>query len=458
MTTQIMDTKEAIVANASYHSRLLNTISSLEYVPAARKHQAEYVKDLEGQLAAGKKRVAALAEKTKKERKEHEDLRDSTARRLAAKLTGRREKWEEKESKEEREYVEALEREINERESQSSIEMLREEGKNVMIDLTEKETLYESAKAELQVLYSRIFDGPTQDFPEDDRLEYDLDAALKRYSELQARLNAESRAAELLARAARCMQSCSDNVQEALGYSRYDMWGGGSMADMMERNALSNARGNAAQAEMFVEQAKSFSPAIRPIRRVHIAEGSLLGDVLFDNIFTDIAFHTKIKESAAEVLQANKRLREEREAARRRADAVGYEVSEAARLLDTRRKELDHFRRATFESFVAQNPPPPDYDNIVAKPSNQPSGAPPAFPVPNVAPSAEGDAEMSTVPLTASPQPQAATSSTAGIGMLGVQMPEPEHQAQSQKPGLGWGSRNPFAAAIAEQTRKLSVD
>ncbi|CAA7262016.1 unnamed protein product [Cyclocybe aegerita] len=160
---------------------------------AARKHQAEYVKDLEGQLAAGKKRVAALAEKTKKERKEHEDLRDSTARRLAAKLTGRREKWEEKESKEEREY----------------------EGKNVVIDLTEKETLYESAKAEPQVLHSRIFDGPTQGIPEDDRLGYDLDAAFKRCDELQARLNAESRAAELLARAARCMQSCSDNVQEA---------------------------------------------------------------------------------------------------------------------------------------------------------------------------------------------------------------------------------------------------
>ncbi|KAJ3494460.1 hypothetical protein NLJ89_g10802 [Agrocybe chaxingu] len=304
-----MDTTEAIVANATYHSRLLNTISSLEYVPAARKHQAEYIKDLEGQLAAGKKRVAALAEKTKKERKEHEDLRDSTARRLAAKLTGRREKWEEKESKEEREYVEALEREFNERESQSSIEKLREEGKTVMIDLTEKETLYESAKAELQVLYSRIFDGPTQEFPEDDRLEYDLDAALKRYSELQARLNAESRAAELLARAARCMESCSGYVQEALGFSRYDIWGGGSMADVMERNALSSARGSAAQAEMFVEQARSFSPAIRSIRRVHIAEGSLLGDVLFDNIFSDMAFHTKIKESAAEVLQANKRVR-----------------------------------------------------------------------------------------------------------------------------------------------------
>jgi len=35
-----------------------------------------------------------------------------------------------------------------------------------------------------------------------------------------------------------------------LGYSRYDMWGGTSMADMMERNALSIAQANASQAEM----------------------------------------------------------------------------------------------------------------------------------------------------------------------------------------------------------------
>jgi len=58
-------------------------------------------------------------------------------------------------------------------------------------------------------------------FPEDDRLEYDLNAAVKRHEQVQAKLNSESRAAELLARAVRAMDLCQQNMQEALGYSRY---------------------------------------------------------------------------------------------------------------------------------------------------------------------------------------------------------------------------------------------
>ena len=58
-------------------------------------------------------------------------------------------------------------------------------------------------------------------FPEDDRLEYDLHAEEKRYDQIQATLNSESRAAESLARAVRFMDACQGSMQEALGYSRY---------------------------------------------------------------------------------------------------------------------------------------------------------------------------------------------------------------------------------------------
>ena len=58
-------------------------------------------------------------------------------------------------------------------------------------------------------------------FPEDDRLEYDLHAVEKRHDQIQATLNSESRAAEILAIAARFMDACQSSMQEALGYSRY---------------------------------------------------------------------------------------------------------------------------------------------------------------------------------------------------------------------------------------------
>lgn len=147
-------------------------------------------------------------------------------------------------------------------------------------------------------------------FPEDDRLEYDLDAAYRKHEKLLGQVNAESRAAELLARACLVMDSCQKCMQEALGYSRYgayiyeffyfaciadkvyvDMWGGGSyvfctcpnvvcltyccdrLTDMMERNALANAQTHASQVEVLVDQAMRLSPAVKPVGRVNIARG-----------------------------------------------------------------------------------------------------------------------------------------------------------------------------------------
>ena len=97
-----MDAPESIIVNAEYHARLLSSIADLEYVPQARKDQIEYVKDLEQQIESGKVRISELAAKTKKERKEHEALRDSVARRFAHLVVGKKEKFAQKASKEER--------------------------------------------------------------------------------------------------------------------------------------------------------------------------------------------------------------------------------------------------------------------------------------------------------------------------------------------------------------------
>ena len=61
----------------------------------------------------------------------------------------------------------------------------------------------------------------TTEFPEDDRLEYELNATIRRYEEVQRSLNAESKAAELLARAKQALEACQRSVQEALSHFRY---------------------------------------------------------------------------------------------------------------------------------------------------------------------------------------------------------------------------------------------
>ncbi|KIM41869.1 hypothetical protein M413DRAFT_27430 [Hebeloma cylindrosporum] len=451
-----MEAPEAIIANSHHHTQLLNLIADLEYVPQARKQQASYIKDLESQVLALKENIALLAEKTKKERKEHETLRDSTSRRLAHKLIGKKQEYLAKESKEEREYVEALEREITERDNERVTQELLDEAKTVFADLTAKETKYESARAELDALYHRVFDGPTEAFPEDDRLEYELMDAVKRHERIQAALNSESKAAELLARAVKSMEFTQKAMQEAVIYSRHDMWGGGTLGDMLERNALRNAQANASQAEFLVDQARKFSPAVQPVGRVSIAQGSIVSDVFFDNIFTDIAFHSnidhlnhKIKQSAAQVLLATNRLKVERESARRRQEAAGARVIQLAKILNDRRRELDDFRRATFESYAAEHPPPPSYDAIT---SPVPTASSPPFPEPDIGPShddsARVDKPLPPPPLAQSPQLQP---------FVPMGIPSPSGAHLGVRPA-DWGSRNPYAFAMAEQTRKMSVD
>lgn len=85
----------------------------------------------------------------------------------------------------------------------------------------------------------------------------------------------------------------------------------------MERNALTNAQNYASETDILVNQAIRASPQVQPIGRVDIARGSvaffihvslfiihilisafvlpssMMSDVFFDSIFTDLEFHSK---------------------------------------------------------------------------------------------------------------------------------------------------------------------
>ena len=97
-------------------------------------------------------------------------------------------------------------------------------------------------------------------------------------------------------------------------------------------------------------------------------------------------------------------LKVERESARQRQDVAGTQVNQLLKVFNCRRKELDDFRRATFESYAAQHPPPPSYDAIT---SPTPSPSLPPFPTPDVGPSIDSihkDKPLPPAPLTQSPQ------------------------------------------------------
>lgn len=135
----------------------------------------------------------------------------------------------------------------------------------------------------------------------------------------------ETQVMSCLQNATVAMHTCLGKLKEAERASQYDMWGGGTMADMMERNALSGAQAYVHEVQMFLTQAKQLDSRIQDIGPMQIAQGfvamflgslircmltkmylnrSIMSDVFFDNIFTDMAFHEKIQKSIAQTSAA----------------------------------------------------------------------------------------------------------------------------------------------------------
>ncbi|KAF8889101.1 hypothetical protein BD779DRAFT_1715171 [Infundibulicybe gibba] len=297
---------------------------------------------------------------------------------------------------------------MTKQDSQMTLRHLLEEAKGVLAELHVKGDQHDKAKKDLADLYNSIFTGPTQEFPEEDERENQVQAAQIYHDQVQAAINRESQAAEILARADETMASCESKMRDALGYSQWDMWGGGNVSDMLERSALGNAQSFAFQAQVLVEQARRISQLVQPIGPVNIAQGfrrSILTDVFFDNIFTDMAFHDKIKRSADEVGQARSRIREECENANQRTEAIGRDLLAAVENLKRCRNELDSSRRAAFESITGR--------------SDTPSSLPPAY--------------------------EAASA---------LSMPEPAKPADPlEDVSAHWGNRNPYAAALAQRSK-----
>lgn len=96
-----------MAALSAEHSEILTALASLDYAPPALRQQDVYVRDLTERLSALKKRLVQLEARTKKEKKEADELSGSHARKLAYKISGKSAKFEEKASKEQR-YVLAL--------------------------------------------------------------------------------------------------------------------------------------------------------------------------------------------------------------------------------------------------------------------------------------------------------------------------------------------------------------
>ncbi|KAJ7456999.1 hypothetical protein FB451DRAFT_1275570 [Mycena latifolia] len=404
-----MNAADAVRQHAHYHAQLVAGIAELEHVAGELIQQESHIADLEGRIKRGTDRIKPLERKTTTRRLVYEEILHATTRRLTAKLTGRLDKFEAEVNKEERAYHEALQKESEAKEELALLETMVKEGKVVQASLKHKAEIYELTKKDLAELYRRIFDGPTPAYPEDDQLEYQLQLAERRHSDAHAVRGRESQALLSLQSANSALLLCASKMQEAIS---------GSKTKTMKRGMLSAAEGLAMQSATNVQQAILASPHVQPVGDINIAHGSIWSDVVFDNIFSEKAFHDKIKTSVRDVADVQAKLTAELAAAKVRAEAAGADLNAAAEAVTRAQAALEAFRRSVFDSL-----------------SNVPAELPPGYDAPVGQPDAP-----TTVPATA-----AIASSDTPLG------PPPGPPLLSPASHT-WGNRNPFAAFLAQVT------
>jgi hypothetical protein len=361
--------EEQIRSAAARNSELLSILHQTEYAQPAIQQQDSYIRQVEQAVAKNNADLKKLAAQREKEFKEHKSYNESVTKRFLYKASGQKEKFAARAEKEEREYFEVLRAEHHAQQEGQSLASQLTEAQHGRAQLEPDVSRHRQAQKDLDSLYQSIFAGPTPSFPEEDAQENAVQRAVQEYSHRETDLRAEDQVSALLDRAARAMSAAQYHVSEALRYSRRDMFGGGTLTDMMERNALSQAEVATAELQRTMQQAQSISAHVQGLPPIPIAQGSLMSDVLFDNIFTDMAFHEKIQDSATSLQRAAAVLQNNQSLSMQRRNEFRSQMQQASSRLANERQSLQKVREQIFErlaqggsSATSWDRPPPTSD------------------------------------------------------------------------------------------------
>jgi len=104
---------------------------------------------------------------------------------------------------------------------------------------------------------------------------------------------------------------------------------GGRFADIAERSALARAENGVAQINTLMDQARRLHSQIGDLGQMNVAQGSVMGDIIFDNIFSDYAMQQKIKDSEMQLQLASRNLNQQVEASKQREGSLILELNQA---------------------------------------------------------------------------------------------------------------------------------
>lgn len=304
--------------------------------------------------------MKALDLKVRIELLDHKKYSESTMRRFAHRVTGQKDKFEAKASKEEREYFDAVQEKLKAEQWAQALQQRLEEAQHARCDLDAAAKRHAALQSELDALYASVFDGPTPELPQEDAAEGALTTVRRAYDDAQQEFGTETQVVRILKQAKQVHNSATKNMQGAKSASTMDIWGvGGVYADIAERSSLGQAQANAANMNMMVLQAQNMHPlgrqAVADLPHVEMAQGHVMGDIIFDNVFSDISFDNKIVDSSIQLRKAGRALDHEIVVAEQREGEAKKRLEEVRVRLDGARRELQRVRMEAFQGLGQGN-------------------------------------------------------------------------------------------------------
>lgn len=341
--------QQQIQEASSKNTALLKTLTETDYAPPSLAQQEKYIKDLESDLQESESTIAKLETQRKRQLSEHEQYRDSHFKRFAYRMGGKSDEFDAKASKEERAYFDAIQQEHAAKEHKNALESYLAEARSKRDGLKKPAADNAKAQKELDDLYHSIFSGQTPAFPEEDLAEQEFTQAQEAYTTAQSNSSSEHTAVDLLVKARVQLRRARGHMTDAHSASTFDVLGGGMLTDMVERDSLSKAQDQMVSVTRLVKQAQQQSQAVQPLPETQIANGDMMGDVLFDNIFSDLRFHDQIKQSQGDVNRTMQELDGQIGQARQRAEQLDKQLDEVGKKLKAARERLQKEREKAFE-------------------------------------------------------------------------------------------------------------
>ncbi|KUJ09724.1 uncharacterized protein LY89DRAFT_627975 [Mollisia scopiformis] len=345
--------RDRLQSAAAENSRLSQTRSETAYSVSAYQQSQNYVGNLKKQISIEENKLADVNEQVAREYEDHQKYRDSHMRRLAYNLGGKKEKFAEQATKEEKEWLDAVALQLRTKKGLEGLNRTLADATKASADLLAIVKVHNRAGVERDALYNSIFEGPTPEMPEEDAKEREVREAENNFNVDQLLSSTETQARAILGDADKFLKRAMGDIQDAGSSATADVWGvGGTFAEMAENNALSRCQQNVSQVEMLVTQAQRVQPAVGHLGDMRVAQMDFMSNVVFDNIFSDMAMRDRIHESMGQLSHAQSNLNREMQAADQRISRAQSEVTRAKSVLDRQRSELQQVRAAAFERLA----------------------------------------------------------------------------------------------------------